>query len=359
MTRVDERLVVGLLRDRGLAALQPLRFAAARVGCTVWEGRLLTPYGDSAFEVLVYPVAEQPESYVDLAEEIESLTAAYSTRHLGQELRDDRWAILITSAKEDAAVLDRFLRAPDERPSLSYHPQLDRVLGGDYFHQVHDRWMRACIAPKDRAMQMPELLKASESAYANGSAWPGKLARPLPELLAVLTVPGLVVAGAPPSFDELALMQFVVEDKDVIQHKPISSQESMEAFNRQLFGFLATQHQAGTCFSRDSGCCIRPEFLLPSGALTDVYFMVRPEGDGAFTKSRETDLSNALIVACEATGGSVPALIAVLKSAVRQYTQQNGSLEQVEYLIESAARGVAQNDQTGLQVILKTLFLKL
>ena len=88
-------------------------------------------------------------------------------------------------------------------------------------------------------MQMSELLKASESAYANGNGWAGKLSRPLPILLAILTVPNLVVAGAPPSFDELALMQFVVEDKDVIQRKPISNQDGMEAFTQQLFGFLA------------------------------------------------------------------------------------------------------------------------
>jgi hypothetical protein len=59
-------------------------------------------------------------------------------------------------------------------------------------------------------------------------------------LLAVLTAPDLTVAETPPSYDELALMQFVVESKDVIERNRISSQDAVEAFTQQLFGFLAT-----------------------------------------------------------------------------------------------------------------------
>ncbi|HEY5175004.1 MAG TPA: hypothetical protein VII95_05510 [Terriglobales bacterium] len=358
MTKVDERLVTELLGDHGVDGLEPLHFAARRLGCTVWGGRLLTPHGDAAFQVLVYPLGEQPESYVDLEEEIESLTLANSARHLARELRDDHWAILITCAKQDALILDGFIKqAPENQSTVSYHPQLDRVLGGDYFHEVNGKWLKACIASTERAVQMPDLLKAAESAYVNGRMWMGKLERPLPKLLAVLTIPDLTVAEAPSSYDELALMQFVVEGRDVIQRKPHSSVEAAEAFARQLFGFLATQHHAGIYFSRDAGCCIRPEFLLQSGALTDVYYTLRLQGETS-VHARETDLWNALTIACETAKGTQQGLISILTSAVVQYRVKETLSRDLGYLIESAAGGMARNDPTGLRVLLKTAFLK-
>ena len=144
--------------------------------------------------------------------------------------------------------------------------------------------------------------------------------------------PDLDVPEAPPSFNELALMQFVVESKDVIRRNRISNRDAIDAFTRQLFCFLATQHRAGICFSRDAGCCMRPEFLLPSGSLTDVYFMARPEDKATFLKARETDLWNALLVACDAANTNISGLIAILTSAITHYVPKTWS-ENVDYLV--------------------------
>jgi hypothetical protein len=86
--------------------------------------------------------------------------------------------------------------------------------------------------------------------------------------------------------------------------------------------------------------------------------MVRPEDDTAFVKARETDLWNALIVACETANKKVQGLIAVLTSAITHYAPPNTPSENVDYLIESAARGIVQDDPIGLRIILKTVLLK-
>lgn len=358
MTEINEKLVAGLLRDNGVERLLPVRRVGARPGCTVWEGRMDAPYGDASFQVLVYPLSATPESYLDLEEEITALSANSSERSLVRQLRNEDWAILITCETNDNMILNRFLEK-DESGQLvfAYHPQLHRILGGDYFHELQGKWLKACVAPADRAMELKDLLEVAEAEYTKHKPSALTLTRPLPGLLAIVGVPDWTVEGAPPGIGELSLMQFVIGSKDVLQLTGFTDQQAVARFARQLFAFLAIQHRAGICFSRDGGCCLRPEFLLASGALTDIYFMNRPTETEALSTAKKTDLTNALLVTSEGSSAATEDLVEVLSDAVRQYVSPSAVLENLDYLLSSAAEAIVRGDGAGITAIQKAMML--
>ena len=356
MTELNKSEVEQLLTGRGLAALLPVRRAGRRLGCTVWDARLLTPYGDADSQIQVYLLGRQPESVVDLEEEITALTDAASSRTLVREIRDEEWVILITTMPGDAAIFERFFEeGVPASPAITYHPQLDRILGGDYFHQLQQHWLKACIAPIDRAMEINALLTEAQNAYKEGPDWPGKLERPLPNMLAILTIPNLEVMGAPVGCGEFAVMQLLIGSPEVIQVKPPQGEHQLQAFARQLSGFLKTQHRIGMCFSRKAGCCLRPEFLLADGALTDAYFITHLQEEEQLRYAMRTDIWNVLIVICEMGQGDPRAVGAALTTAIMQYSESEKFTGSVGALIKSVAEDIVNRNVGGLEAIVHML----
>jgi hypothetical protein len=344
-----------LLRERGLDRLGPVKRAARRPGCEVWAGRLQTAYGDADFELQIYPLAEDPVAIVDLEEEITALLDEASPRLLAHEVRDDAWAILVTCASQDAPVFRKFFQTDhgEQSPSMTYHPQLRRILGGDYFHQLQGRWMKACLVPIARARQLIDLLPAAQQAWLAAPDWPDKHAQPLPQLLAVLAAPDLAVDGLPEADVELSVMQFMVAGPEVIQQRPPDGAQERTAFARQLFGFLRAQHRAGLCFNRDAGSCLRPEFLLADGALSDVYFLDRQ--DETAPKRIEIDLWNALLCAHEAAGEDPRTGAELISVALAQYAPAVDLTRDVLQLVEGAAQGLARGQSDGLKAVMNLM----
>jgi hypothetical protein len=353
MSELKRLQVEQLLKDRGLSKLLPVHFLARRTGCEVWGGNLFTTYGDAAAQIQVYAFCNEPESIVDFEEEITALTdESGSRRVLVRELRDEDWGILITCAAEDSTIFERFFaEAEPPESSITYHPQLDRILGGDYFHQIQERWAKACLSSLERAMQINSLLEDAEKAYEGAPGWPGKLDQPLPALLAVLQIPAIPLEGAPVGYSELVLMHFVIESPEVIAMSPAKGKEELTSFARQLFSLLRVQHGCGICFSRDAGSCLRPEFLLRNGALTDVYFIARPDNRNTLNELRKRDLWNALVVTCELAEGDIHLASVVLREATARYTAKTRLAKGVEELIESAVGGVLSGYSEGLRAL--------
>src|SRR5262245_11238236 len=143
MPEIDEGSINVLLTDRGLAAILPVRRAGRRLGCTVWEARITTNFGDAPVQIQVYPLAAEPESVVDLEEEITALASPRSPRRVARELRDSEWAILVTCASEHWEIARRFFaEGAGEKRDVAYHPQLDRILGGDLFSEREGHWIK-------------------------------------------------------------------------------------------------------------------------------------------------------------------------------------------------------------------------
>jgi len=125
-----------------------------------------------------------------------------------------------------------------------------------------------------------------------------------------------------------------------------------------VVGFLETQHRKHICFSRDSGCCLQPEFLLPDGSLTDVYFMLRAAGVEPRVRAMQTDLWNALVVSCEMAQGDLPLLVGVLELATIRYTRTETLAGDVRGLIDSAARAITNEDSAGLQALVNAVLMR-
>ena len=345
-----------LLRAHGLSDLLPVHWVARRPGCIVLGARLLTASGDADAQVQLYNFRDEPEAIVDFEEEITLLTSGSgSGRALAQEVRDQEWGILITCMAEDSAILERFFNEPEaERPAITYHSQLDRILGGDYFHQLQEKWLKACLASVERALQIRDLLDQARKAYERAPGWPGKLDSPLPRLLAILQIPAIPLEGAPASYRELALIQSVIDSPEVLEMVPAEGETELATYARQLFKFLRSQHRSGICFSRDAGCCLRPEFLLRSGALTDAYFIARPESPALLERSRERDLWNALMVMCEMAKGDARIAGVALSQAITSYTGKTKLSKEVDALVQNAAEKFVTGNPKALESLLTT-----
>lgn len=353
---MDETTAGKILSDRGLKAFIPLNLVAHRAGCDVWRSKLFTPYGDAEAEIQIYPLKQDPVTVVDMEEEAGALERSAS-RALAHEIRDEEYGILVTCARKDEAILKRYFSKgiPEER-SLTYHPQLDRILGGDYFHQLKGHWLKACLSSQSRATEIHELLGAAASGYSKAPDWDGKLESPFPVILAMLSIPAVDLPGAPPEYREMALTQLVISSPEPVEVAPPENLTGTMAFCRQLFGTIGATHRAGLGFSRDAGCCLRPEFLIADGSLSDSYFLSSLERAEDPEDIRLRDLWNALLVTCEFSNGELGFTSELIKTALAQYTRQKKLAPEVVDLVRTAAKGLEGNDVTPLQMLVQTCF---
>ncbi len=353
---INEAQARKLLSDRDLEELLPLVLVAHRQGCAVWSAKLFTPYGDARAEIQIYPLREDPVTVVDMEEEITALERSPS-RALVHEVRDNECGILVTCSRKDEEFFNRFFEVDvPEKRSITYHPQLDRILGGDYFHQLNGHWLKACISSIPRAMATRDLLKTAAKSYAEAPDWNKKLKDPLPQILAVLSIPPVDLPGTPPEYKEWALTQLVVSAPESVQVAPPQGRVQVMAFCRQVFGLIESAHRAGISFSRDAGCCLRPEFLIADGSLSDVYFL---SSLGATADPHELmlrDLGNALLVSCEFTDGDAGFTAELLALACSQYTRQQKLPQRVFDMVRASAEGLARGDSDPMVALVKTCF---
>jgi len=350
----DKEQAEALLTEHGMSQLLPVQFLARRLGCTIWQTRLYRKYGDANVQVQIYLFREEPESVVDFEEDFTALTDDFETETtLVKSVRTDDCGILVTCNRQDKNIVENALNNPGEQPGPAYHPQLDRILDGDYFHQLNGRWLKACLSSIERAMQINELLKKAEEAYKDGPTWPGKLESPMPGLLAVLQIPAMELSGAPPGYQELALSQFIIESPEVVEMLPPEG-DDLVVFAQQLFGFVGIEHRQNIGFCRNAGCCLRPEFLVRSGALTDVYFMADLTQTDFPVEIKARDLLNASLVTCE-MASDVDLGLAALKQAVASYTLRPKPAPDLEKLIEAAMNGFSAGQQDPLYGLIHSL----
>lgn len=346
-----------LFTDNGISRLFPVTHVTNRPGCSVWQSRLYSNFGDADCQIHVYDFRNEPASIVDLEEEIASLADADHPQSIVAELRNEETGILVLCASEDAGIFEQYLEKRNEEYPLAYHPQLDRILGGDYFHQVEaaqNRWFKATICSMQRAMQLNDLLKEAETFYHQEADWPGKLEHPLPRILTVLQIEAIHVPGAPREYDDLALVQSVLNRVESVADPRVRPQVNVVHFARQVLGFLGTQHKHGLYYSRDGGCCFRPEFLSPDGSLTDAYFLNRKREVKGFHNAANTDVGNAMLVICELTQDPQLASEALQQGILLYLDTKTLSGEFLE-IIGLTARELLHQNQSRLNALLNEL----
>jgi hypothetical protein len=338
-----------VLREAGLARLLPVRRMTRRPGCLVFGTRVHTSRGDADVDIQVYRFDIEPETIADYEEEVTALTRGEEFRPiLLREIRDRQHGILVTSPRNDAEVVEHLLiETGDARRKLTYHAQLDRVLGGDYFHQVQGHWMKACLCSIRRAAEMRDCLAEAEAAYRAASEWPGKLDSAFPLVLAILQVPPQPIEGLPAPFRELAVVQLVIQSPYTISIAPPQGERELTAFTHQLFGCMRAVHHAGLRLGRDAGTCIHPEFVLASGAFIDGYFLSNPADRAVLVSSRRNDIGNALLLISRLAGRHARLTGVVLREAIKAYAGAAPKVADVIALADDAAREL-EHGQTAM-----------
>jgi hypothetical protein len=322
--------IESLLKTGEFERLCPIAYKSSINDVEIWTGSLESGSGRAGFEVRAYSFRDHPGLVVDFEEEREALNVG-SSRMAGW---DDASVLLYAKRAPDMGILVT-CRASDERlfremppqtevGRYSYHPQLDRVLGGDYFRDLNGHPAKACITSLKRAEEWYPVLGALNEVFKQAPAWPGKLEYPFPVVLTVIATSDDLLRGvsAPPEYRELALVITLIAGVEVVRHSPPSGPSARQECITQLFRGMRVAHANHFSFSRTGGCDYVSGFVTPAGALNDGYFVWRDSKlDHAeeLWQSQETDLINGLLTVAGFEDGSLAAKCEVLLDGVRAY----------------------------------------
>jgi hypothetical protein len=306
MDEQQERAAISeLLTPRGLGELAAhLSVERVRPHSRVWATEVLSRGGDARVEVLAFPIAEDSAARVDFEDERTALAdlAAAGRPHprdprVLADARSDDIAVLVIVAAEDETLVRRAtgLTPTDDELSgpLLYHPQLDRLFGGDYTHEVGGRSFRAALMSVARAERLYAAIVALGAAYRELAAVPEGDRLPFAEPAAVreleavpiliqgrevqvpvsdlLAQPALV--RAPADYGRLAVMHSLLPAGEALGADPPRVADAVGLASPLSLIVGCGHRRAGVVFSRAHGCCLRPEFITAEGTITDLYFL--------------------------------------------------------------------------------------
>jgi hypothetical protein len=344
--------IESLLKAAGFERLCPVTHKSSINDVETWTGTLRTGSGSAEFEVRAYSFSDQPGLVVDYEEEKEALnakstqTAAWrSAAVLLHAERTTDVGILLTCRRSDEHL---FREMPPETDigRYSYHPQLDRVFGGDYFRDINGHPAKVCVTSLKRAQELHPVLAELHECYRQAPSWPRKLECPFPMVLTVIGTLGdwLGAANAPPEYRELALVITLIAGMEVVRHSPPAGASARQDCITQLFRGMRAVHANRFTFSRPGGGCnYVPGFITTAGALNDAYFVWRDptlERVEELWQSQEMDLMNGLLTVAGFENGPPAAKCEVLREGIRAYIAPASLRDDiVELVFESGPPG--------------------
>jgi hypothetical protein len=146
-------------KKSGSEILCPVEYKSSINDVEIWKGTLESGSGRAGFEVRAYSFSDQLGLVVDYEEEKELLNGGNSQMAgwggasvLLYAERAPDIGILVTCRASDEQLF-REMPPETEVGRYSYHPQLDRVLGGDYFRDFQGHPTKACITSLKRAQE--------------------------------------------------------------------------------------------------------------------------------------------------------------------------------------------------------------
>ena len=345
MTKDEQKKVIEAhLESAGFAGLGPIEPGPDIDDIEVWKGMLKSPSGDARFEIRVYDLARWPGLVVDFEEDkfgLDSLSPRISSSGeslvLLHSVRTPELAFLLTCRKRDAQMFEGMV-SEKASETYSYHPQLDRILGGDYFRQQEKVWTKACMMSMKRATKLYVMLLDLSKAFEECDTWPGKLEYGIPAPLAVFKLPTEAISSlkVPVEYGELALMVTVVNGPQVLAATPGSDAVPRSRFIAQVFRGMRLTHGQQMAFSQGIGCNYLPRFLTPEGALTDAYFLWKVasiDDSEEMWRCQETDLINGLLTAIHLAERDIARQLKVLLECISAYLEPEPLRLDLEELI--------------------------
>lgn len=304
---------------------------------TRWSAELVSDVGDTSIDVFVHPLKERPDAIVDYEERLEALQADPAHVLLG-EGRTPSYGIIVTCSGEAGPIFEtlrEMAAASGPQVSLAYHPQLDRILGGDAFRQLKDVWAKSTLLSTDRAMRIRDLVGELREQVP-GESPPGAIS-PLPIPLAIIQLNVVPAADgdqvvqldidqlfelpslrrAPAEYRQLVQMISVIASPHRIAGQAPSSADALMSFARRLFGWLGIAHSLRYAFSRGGSSCLVPAFIAVDGSATDVYYITRDDRD--FDALRRLDVGNAMVTTAAASRDVIGQSPEVFAASARAY----------------------------------------
>lgn len=232
---------------------------------------------------------------------------------------------------------------PEVRCSLFYSPQLDRLIGGDFFRDFQGRLVKSSLMSLARANSVNAATHELDQAYTESFEGIEGEPPPFPVVLAIIAVGGFPIevdgqqqmapvqelftlrqlAGAPAEYRDLAQLLTVVTDRATLRDRMPATVAECSALATQLFRIVGCAHRLPATFGRNGGCNLRPDSITPAGGLNDLYFLTRPDSVVSQTAelplSQRNDLLNALSSLLEVTTEASVPLEEMLARAVEAY----------------------------------------
>jgi len=299
--------IESLLRSAGFERLLPVEYQSSINDVELWTGTLDTPSSNAEYQVRAYFFDEQSGLVVDYEEDKNTLSAGRTQTsawsHAPVLLHSGRTkdtGVLLTCRGIDESV---FLQAPPSptQSGYSYHRQLDRVIGWDYFRDFQGHPTKVYVTSIKRAEHLHRTLGELNEACRHGSD-SDKHDFGFPAVLAVLQISNeLLVGDAPEEYRDLAMVVTVIEGSEVLYGHPLPDASMRQRCIAQLFLAMRVAHRNRFTLSRAGGTNYVPRFVTQVGALNDAYYVWRdPDLKQAeqLWESQETDLINGLLTVC-------------------------------------------------------------
>jgi hypothetical protein len=257
---------------------------------------------------------------------------------------------------------------------LSYDPDLDRLMGGDFFHDLQGRPLKSILLPLQRAQYLVGTMNAFAAAYNTEFGAPDDRGSPYPIALAVIelnqfpvTVYGqeqsvpideLFTADAltiaPSDYLSLGQLVTMVVDRRTVEQTGPGSKADLEAFARQMAALIRCAHQlVGAALSRGSGTCVQPSYLSPRGDLNDLYFLTISDEVPLATlrANQRVDLRHAFDILVRLSSGDRDLCAASLGAALQAYAGARDVTSELTKLAASVAAeqgNASEGERKGL-----------
>ncbi|MFF7987909.1 hypothetical protein ACFZDK_54365 [Streptomyces sp. NPDC007901] len=326
-TAIRERLGVFLASSGFGEITSTLAQTRAREHSTVWSAELFHNGGDARMEIFVYDLTEDSAGIVDAQEERIALRELDSplVPRLIAEQTDGELAILAVAAPADAEILHRYLEPQDEGVTLTYQPNVDRLLGANTLRHVDGRSMLSTLMSLRRAQALIPLMQ--RLADAVGATADEPIVPCFQAAYEVETPEGGIrsFGELPAEYADLILTTTLISPSEPLGATPVLHPTADPVqWATRTFSTVRAGHNLPATFCRALGCCLRGEFITPNGELIDLYFLTAAD-ELATAELRELqirDLLNAIDVLVEiVTNPTVRA--AALRAAIRAYCPEH------------------------------------
>ena len=150
----------------------------------------------------------------------------------------------------------------------------------------------------------------------------------------------------PAEYAELAMLTTVISRHEPLGSPPIRldpTDAGQLAF--RLFSTVRETHQLSATLSRAGGCSLLPEFVTPTGDLTDAYFLTAGDEFDAtdLAQLQVRDIANAVHLLTQTVAPFDPLLAAIICAGIDVYTGMSVGPPMAELVAAVAERRETQS----------------